>query len=247
LHYLSIVWAVSICFHAPKAYIFYLIGVPLVIYLADYVVGCLAYCHHLRTLEITRIGTVVEIVWKNPRGFEHDGSGYAYICLPWVSVSQWHAFSIMSHYSSPDYSAVCISDVGDWTGKLHQILRKPTVRPGWVYGPFPNPFSKAETYDNIIAVASGIGITPAISTSVSLRQSRNVAIIWMCREADLLEYYLTKSVFDHEAWTFIFYTGKAELLLEPELLKANHRVRMFSGRPDLERTIRAHCQCGGRG
>jgi predicted ferric reductase len=57
-----------------------------------------------------------------------------------------------------------MATVGDWTKAVHAELAKPSARPGWVYGPFPSPFSTAGNYDNLIAIASGIGITPSIST-----------------------------------------------------------------------------------
>ena len=55
---------------------------------------------------------------------------------------------------------------GDWTTAVHNELKVPSSRPGWVYGPFPSPFGTATNYDNLIVVASGIGITP-----VRLKQS----------------------------------------------------------------------------
>jgi len=49
---------------------------------------------------------------------------------------------------------------GDWTKAVHNELKAPSSRPGWLYGPFPSPFSTTTSYDNLIVVASGIGITP---------------------------------------------------------------------------------------
>jgi len=235
LHYLSILWGVSICFHAPKAYIAYLIGIPLVIYFADCLFGFFMSVHHVRTLEMTRLGASdVEISWENPRGFNHNGSGKVYVCLPWISLWEWHAFSIMSHATSPGSSTVCMAVVGDWTVEVFKALRKPSVRHAWLYGPFPSVFSKVTAYDNIIAIASGIGITPAISAVVNFRGSRKVSVIWAVRDPDLLEHYVKILEFDDDAWTFIFYTGSRLLALEPNLLRRNRRVRIFSGRPALE-------------
>lgn len=39
-------------------------------------------------------------------------------------------------------------------------------RPGWVYGPFPSPFSSAAKYSNLVVTASGIGTPPAFTIAV---------------------------------------------------------------------------------
>ena len=120
-----------------------------------------------RTLQFKRIGNAVQVVWEHPPGFKSDGSGYIYISLPWISRNEWHAFSIVSHPTLPNHSCVCMTVVGDWTKAVYQALSKPTSRgtsrPGWLYDPFSSPFSTATGYDNLVCVASGIGVTPSIS------------------------------------------------------------------------------------
>ena len=87
----------------------------------------------------------------------------------------------------------------------------------------------------VITVASGIGITPSISTIVNLRETRKVHLIWMCRDADLIEFYMKNLQFDDDAWSFIFYTGKRTLVLGEK--PTNPRVKACLGRPDLEELI----------
>ena len=129
---------------------------------------------------------------------------------------------------------------------VYQALSKPTSRPGWLYGPFPSPFSTAIGYDNLICVASGIGITPSISSIVHLAETRVVHLIWTCRDADLVEFYLNQVQFDDNAWSFIFYTGKRQLVLGNK--PKNPRVKVCLGRPNLEELIVAlvdstdHCR-----
>jgi hypothetical protein len=55
------------------------------------------------------------------------------------------------------------------------------MRPVWVQGPFPSPYSKAIDFDNLILVASGIGITPAMAVLEHHRE-RRVNLIWIVRE-----------------------------------------------------------------
>ena len=236
LHYLSMVWVISICFHAPASWIRYIMGIAAGIYACDWLYG-FAKLYHATTLMFTRIGGAVEIVWEHPPDFNLDGGGYVYVCLPWISRMEWHAFSLIPHPSKPNHSCVCMAAVGDWTKKVHSALARPSSRPGWIYGPFPSPFSTATGYDHLIAIASGIGITPSISTMLNLSRTRRVHLIWMCRDADLVEYYM-KTIFtqiDDDAWRFIFYTGKRNLVLFEK--PTNPRVKVCFGRPDLEELI----------
>ena len=62
-------------------------------------------------------------------------------------------------------------------------------------------------------------------------------LVWICRDPDLIEYYLHKVPLDTQrAWSFIFYTGKRKLVLSSKL-RLNERLKIFMGRPDLEDVI----------
>ena len=234
-HYLSIVWGVSICFHAPQRYVGYIMGSAVGVYALDWLYGWCFQIHRAETVRFTRLGTAVELVWEHPKGFRSDGAGYVYINLPWISKMEWHAFSLVKHPILPNHSCVCMAVVGDWTEKVHAALAKPCARPAWIYGPFPSPFSTASGYDKLITIASGIGITPSISAVVRLGETRQVHLIWMCRDAELVEFYVKTVQFDPDAWTFIYYTGKRKLVLgaRPE----NPRLKILTGRPNLEELI----------
>ena len=76
---------------------------------------------------------------------------------------------------------------GDWTRELHDAVRRPTRRPVWISGPFASPYSTAINYDNLILVASGIGITPALSIISAHKETRRINLVWICRDPALLE------------------------------------------------------------
>jgi ferric-chelate reductase len=152
-------------------------------------------------------------------------------------VSKFASKLNLHRYTLENHSSVCVAKVGDWTGALHTELSKPSSRPGYIYGPFPSPFSKAVGYDNLIAVASGIGITPTLGAVTQLRQSRKVSVMWMCREAPLVEYFVRNCTFDDDAWSLIFYTGKRRLLLDETQFRDNPRLLIIQGRPDVEKDI----------
>ena len=236
LHYLSMVWGVSICFHAPARWIGLIMGLSVGLYVLDWLYGYFFKISYVQTLKFKRIGSSVQVTWEHPPGFKSEGSGYVYLCLPWISRTEWHAFSLVSHPTLPNHSCVCMAAVGDWTKAVHNALSKPCSRPGWLYGPFPSPFSTAAGYDNLIGVASGIGITPSMSVIVNMAETRVVHLIWMCRDADLIEFYMTQfEKFHKDAWSFIFYTGKRSLVLGDK--PKNPRVKVCLGRPNLEELI----------
>ena len=238
MHYLSIVWGICIMFHAPKTNIFWVLGPSVVLYLLDYIAGyvfCIRYCP---TLKLTRLGeTAVEIVFEHPPGFVNDGGGYVYICLPWLGVAEWHAFSLYAHPALENHSSVCVAKLGDWTAALHEATRKPCSKPGWVYGPFPSPFSSAGKTDNLVGVANGIGISPTLGLIKQLSSARKVNVVWMTRDADLIEYFVRTVQFDDDAWTVIYYTGKRKLVMSDGAFKANPRMLLIQGRPNLRKTI----------
>ena len=76
-------------------------------------------------------------------------------------------------------------------------------------------------------------------TMTSWSQTRRVNLIWMCRDPDFIEHYL-HNIYDDDAWSFIFYTGKRDLNFDEEgikFLKQTPNIILMQGRPDLEEII----------
>lgn len=161
--------------------------------------------------------------------------GFCYVCLPWVDKNQWHAFSLFEHPADPTQRQVFMQNVGDWTQAVHEALQRKTSRPVWVQGPFASPYNNAEEYDNQILVASGIGITPALSVIQAHKTSRRTNLVWAVRDSAMLEFFLEHMYLDHDGWNLIFYTGKKPL--NPILHEMNTNVRIIKGRPDLDVVI----------
>ena len=112
-----------------------------------------------------------------------------------------------------------------------------TTRPVWVSGHFASPYSTAINFDNLVLVASGIGITPALSVVAAHRATRRVNLVWVCREPSLVEFYLSKFQFPTNALTLIYYTGKGRKLVL-ENIDLPRTVLVLEGRPKLGRTVR---------
>ena len=72
--------------------------------------------------------------------------------------------------------------LGDWTTQVHEALGRDTSRPVWVQGPFNSPYGASDNFDNLIFVAGGIGITPALSAIRALKDTRRCNLIWATRD-----------------------------------------------------------------
>lgn len=234
LHYLSWIWGLALVFHAPAVNIAYLVGIPLFIYFLNYALGLYFGTFLVRSTIFRRLDTGVSLSFENPKGFELTGASYALVMLPWINTLEWHAFSVFPHPTEPNHSSFCISAVGDWSKKLHNEITRPTARPAWLCGPFLSPFATAHDFDNIITLATGIGITPALAVLNMFQETRRVNLIWMCRDPSLIEYFVSAVPFPASSFVLIYYTGKKKLLLN-ESVPGN--VLLFKGRPVLDRVV----------
>ena len=161
LHYLSVIWAFAILFHAPQCKIAWYIGIPLAIYCLDVLWGSLNRTHFVETPTFTRLENAVQLTFKNPTKDFDKSVGYVLVNVPWLAKAEWHAFSIFRHPTLPDHSCVCMNVGGDWTRALHEKTKVPTCRPCWISGPFASPYSTAINYDN--RASAGLGPTTSRS------------------------------------------------------------------------------------
>ena len=160
-----------------------------------------------------------------------EKGGFAYVCLPWINRNEWHAFSLFENPADPSQRQVYMQVEGDWTSAVRRALQRKTARPVWIQGPFHSPYQEAGSYDNQILVATGIGITPALSVIQAHKDSRNINLIWAVRDQAMLEFYLEHLYLDHDGWNLIFYTGSKPL--GPSILNMNENIRILEGRPNI--------------
>ena len=244
-HYLFIVFALALCFHTPTSAIpnggftFWVFGTLLVWYFLDFMFCQFYMTEKIETTRFTVLPNGVKVTMEVSERFQKMGAhgGICYICLPWVSKNQWHAFSLFENPQNPAERQVFIQKTGDWTNKVHRILQRDTVRPAWIHGPFPSPYDNAIDYDNQILVASGIGITPALSVIRAHKNSRRINLIWAVRDPHLLGYFLQHLYLDHQGWNLIFYTGREKLKDRLFESIANTNICIIEGRPKLDQVI----------
>jgi len=226
---------IALMYHAPKTNIGPILALTLAVYGLDVLYQTLVLTYKVESTVFHRLEKGVQLSFRNPPGFAADSvTGYVYVLLPWISQHEWHAFSLYSQ--SDDCSSICVSASGDWTRKLHAAVAFDTVRPCFVAGPYTSPYATATDFDNLVLVASGIGITPALQIIEHHKATRRVNLIWMTRDASMIEFFLSSVEFDDDAYTTIYYTGKRKLCIDA--LDLPPTVLVFEKRPNLETAIR---------
>jgi len=113
---------------------------------------------------------------------------------------------------------VFISPAGDWTKRVaEEISVQDQLRSCWVRGPYKSPYSIAASFNHIILVASGIGITPALGVMGQYPgSSRTKFLVWSTREPEMVKFFAPLLKDAHVV--LIFYTGKNYVFTEDELI-----------------------------
>jgi predicted ferric reductase/Ca2+-binding EF-hand superfamily protein len=189
--------------------------------------------HKVTSSKFNRLGSGTQLTFSNHQHWATFGAelGYIRVCVPWVSKSQWHPFSVYPAADDPENkSAVFIVAAGDWTEALHRSIERDTQRPVWIQGPFPSPYAAAMTFQNLLLVATGIGITPAVACLQNYKEERQCNLIWCCRDAALVQFYVHNIEFDDDGFTLIYYTGKTPLQIDIDI---PDNMRIMQRRPKL--------------
>ena len=206
-------------------------------YLTDRVYCIFCMTEHIEVSEFTWVGSGTLVTFDTP-STTISGKGYVEILVPFLSKYQWHPFSVFPSATEKGRSSVFIQASGDWSRALHDEIALGTTRPIWIRGPFVSPFDSAVGFDNIVLVATGIGITPVLAIIDRFRGARRVPLVWICREASLVEFFLCHFTFDEDSITVIFYTGKV-----PLNVAIPKNVAIFKSRPDLNVVMPTVIRC----
>jgi len=161
------------------------VGPAVLVYLADK-----AFRHH-RTVRATvtvRPGNVGAVPGARgalrlrlPRLFSYTAGQYARICVPAISRTQWHPFTIASAPHEADMTFY-IAESGDWTAALGRLLTGGGDTAGGgggdagdggeagghgvdvrVRGPYGAPAQHWGQFEQIILIGGGVGATPFVA------------------------------------------------------------------------------------
>ncbi|CAI9303269.1 unnamed protein product [Lactuca saligna] len=153
----------------------------------------------------------VELVISKPEGLQYNALSWVFLQVRELSWLQWHPFSVSSSpLDGKRHIAVLIKVLGDWTEKLRghissvpeeeqgetdDLLHPNFTLKASIEGPYGHESPYHLTYEHLILVAGGIGISPfvAIMSDIlnRIRDSkpclpRNVLIVWAVKKSDEL-------------------------------------------------------------
>ena len=109
LHYLFVPFAIVLCFHAPAAavpqggYLTWVMGGCICVYFLDSMYISLFMTEKVETTLFHVLPSGVQMTFEASQRFQNNSrnGGYVYVCLPWITRSQWHAFSLYEMASNP--------------------------------------------------------------------------------------------------------------------------------------------------
>lgn len=160
-------------------------------------------------VELTQIPPgLIKICFEN-YNFHYKAGQYLFICVPALSIFEWHPISLSS---CPNEKVVSmhIRVLGDWTKKLYDMSSNPMATTKiWIDGPYGNCKVDVEgdEYKMFILVSGGVGVTPLQSMCNQLmyehlrgRNIKKIMFIWSVKDKFLYEsiadnpdaYYLKK-------------------------------------------------------
>jgi ferredoxin-NADP reductase len=157
----------------------------------------MAYCRNPREASIMPLtDTVVEIKMLKTKGFDYNPGQYVKICVPDISLFEWHPISISS---SPYQHEVTlhIRARGSWTKRLYALSKKKNRFPVLIEGPYGSLSVDltSKRYSMVMLISGGIGVTPMQSVAHQLvyehewgeRHLKKLAFIWTSRDPEVVE------------------------------------------------------------
>uniref|UniRef100_A0A674IHI8 NADPH oxidase 2 n=2 Tax=Terrapene triunguis TaxID=2587831 RepID=A0A674IHI8_9SAUR len=140
------------------------------------------------------------------KGFKMEVGQYIFVQCPTVSHLEWHPFTLTSA-PEEDYFSIHIRIVGDWTEGLSDACGcdKQEFQEAWklpkilVDGPFGTASEDVFSYETVMLVGAGIGVTPFASVLKSVwykycndatnLRLKKIYFYWLCRDTHAFEWF----------------------------------------------------------
>ncbi|XP_074839495.1 NADPH oxidase 2 [Carettochelys insculpta] len=140
------------------------------------------------------------------KGFKMEVGQYIFVQCPAVSHLEWHPFTLTSA-PEEDYFSIHIRIVGDWTEGLAKACGcdKQEFQEAWklpkiaVDGPFGTASEDVFSYETVMLVGAGIGVTPFASVLKSVwykycndainLKLKKIYFYWLCRDTHAFEWF----------------------------------------------------------
>ncbi|XP_004689998.1 PREDICTED: cytochrome b-245 heavy chain [Condylura cristata] len=157
------------------------------------------------TKVVTHPFKTIELQMKK-KGFKMEVGQYIFVKCPVVSKLEWHPFTLTSA-PEEDFFSIHIRIVGDWTEGLFNACGcdKQEFQDAWklpkiaVDGPFGTASEDVFSYEVVMLVGAGIGVTPfaSILKSVWYKYCNNatnlkltkIYFYWLCRDTHAFEWF----------------------------------------------------------
>lgn len=179
---------------------------PMFLYLCERLVQ---FWRSQQKVVITKVVThpfkTIELQMKK-KGFKMEVGQYIFVKCPQVSKLEWHPFTLTSA-PEEDFFSIHIRIVGDWTEGLFNACGcdKQEFQDAWklpkiaVDGPFGTASEDVFSYEVVMLVGAGIGVTPFASilksvwykycdNATSLRLKK-IYFYWLCRDTHAFEWF----------------------------------------------------------
>ncbi|XP_008574819.1 PREDICTED: cytochrome b-245 heavy chain [Galeopterus variegatus] len=179
---------------------------PMFLYLCERLVR---FWRSQQKVVITKVVThpfkTIELQMKK-KGFKMEVGQYIFVKCPKVSKLEWHPFTLTSA-PEEDFFSIHIRIVGDWTEGLFNACGcdKQEFQDAWklpkiaVDGPFGTASEDVFSYEVVMLVGAGIGVTPfaSILKSVWYKYCNNatnlrlkkIYFYWLCRDTHAFEWF----------------------------------------------------------
>ena len=140
---------------------------------------------HQRSILTVRLPSNVVRLTFLKKNFNYKSGQYCFICVPGVSLFEWHPFSLSS---SPHEGMVSIHIrvLGDWTKRLYDYVEQTRQIDVYLDGPYGAPCLDVDgdRYKMFMFVSGGIGITPMQSICNDIlhqrRRGRDIRKVIAC-------------------------------------------------------------------
>ena len=172
--------------------------------------------HRIPKAQLRRIGAndgeergqnepAIEISFPKPDGFAYNPGQFVRICVPALSIYEFHPVSLSSAPHEPNVT-MHIRALGNWTSRLVELVNKnsentdgstnnnniitTTVLLEGPYGSLQVDLDDENRYKMVLCVAGGIGVTPCQSIGKTLlyqhrtlgRKLKHVKLVWAVRD-----------------------------------------------------------------
>ncbi|XP_048128932.1 ferric reduction oxidase 7, chloroplastic-like [Rhodamnia argentea] len=209
-HQLYVVFVVFLALHVGD-FIFCIAAGGIFLFVID---RFLRFCQSRRTVGIISARCLpcgsVELVFSKPANLQYTALSFIFIQIRELSGLQWHPFSVSSSpLAGRKHISVLIKVLGEWTLKLKSKVSHMSGTEGEnelrsqscskitasVEGPYGHEIPYHLTYENLILVAGGSGISPFLAVLSDILHltnqgkpclPKNVLVIWAIRKSNEL-------------------------------------------------------------